>query len=240
MNLDLGDTRLIIEACKRHGCLRNQAAYILSTAYWETARTMKPVEEAYWVKNAKEWRKKNLRYYPFFGRGYAQLTWKENYKKASDVLGVDFISNPDKLLDPENAARILVQGSMEGWFTGKKIPDYITLKKSDFRNARRVINGMDKAAEIAKLAREYDADLKAAHYGLTDIIPIPQPKPQAKPEVHKPLTQSKEMILSVTGIITAITAFLEKVDGSTVALILGALALGFMANRLWARIKDDR
>lgn len=238
MNLDLGDTRLIIAECKRYGCLRNQAAYILATAYWETARTMKPVKEAYWL--SEEWRRNNLRYYPHYGRGYVQLTWKANYKKAGDVLGVDFLSYPDLLLEPENAARILVQGSMEGWFTGKKISDYITLKKSDFRNARRVINRMDKASEIAKLARQYDGDLKAENYGLTDIIPIPQPKPQAKPEVHKPLVQSKEMILSVTGIITAITAFLEKVDGSTVALILGALAVGFMANRLYARFRDDR
>lgn len=238
MNLDLGDTRLIIAECKRYGCLRNQAAYILATAYWETARTMKPVKEAYWL--SEEWRRNNLRYYPHYGRGYVQLTWKANYKKAGDVLGVDFLSYPDRLLEPENAVRILVQGSMEGWFTGKKISDYVTLQKSDFRNARRVINRMDKATEIAKLARQYDGDLKAENYGLTDIIPIPQPKPTAKPEVHKPLVQSKEMLMGVSGLITAITAFLEKVDGSTVALILGALAVGFLANRLWARWKDDR
>ncbi|MGV2975691.1 glycoside hydrolase family 19 protein [Roseibium alexandrii] len=238
MNLDLGDTRLILAECKRYGCLRNQAAYILATAYWETARTMKPVKEAYWL--SEDWRRKNLRYYPWYGRGYVQLTWEANYKKAGNVLGVNFIADPDKLLEPENSARILVQGSMEGWFTGKKIPDYITLKKSDFRNARRVINGMDKASEIAKLARGYDEALKAENYGMTDIVAIPQPKPEAKPEVHKPLAQSKEMIMSVTGIITAITAFLEKIDGSTVALIMGALALGFMANRLYARFKEDR
>ena len=43
MNLDLGDTRLLIEACKTHGLLRNQAAYVLATAYHETAHTMKPL-----------------------------------------------------------------------------------------------------------------------------------------------------------------------------------------------------
>jgi hypothetical protein len=45
MNLNLGDTRLIIDACKSAGLLRNQAAYVPATAYWETARTMKPVRE---------------------------------------------------------------------------------------------------------------------------------------------------------------------------------------------------
>ena len=40
MNLDLGDTRLLIETCKTHGLLRNQAAYVLATAYrdWETEK----------------------------------------------------------------------------------------------------------------------------------------------------------------------------------------------------------
>lgn len=33
MNLDLGDTKLLIETCKKHGLLRNQAAYVLATAY---------------------------------------------------------------------------------------------------------------------------------------------------------------------------------------------------------------
>ena len=59
MNMNLGFTHLIVEECRKFGCLRNQAAYILATAYWETARTMHPVVEAYWL--SEEWRKKNLR-----------------------------------------------------------------------------------------------------------------------------------------------------------------------------------
>lgn len=236
MNLELGDTRLIIEACKQYGCLRNQTAYILATAYWETARTMEPVVEAYWL--SEQWRKENLRYYPFHGRGYVQLTWEANYIKAGKVLGIDFVAEPDRLLEPDNAARILVQGSMQGWFTGKKIADYITLQKSDFRNARRVINGMDKASEIAKIARDYDTALKREGYGVDD--PDPKPEPTAKPTVHKPLTQSKEIIGSITAIIAAITALFEQIDSNIVAVAMIAAGMGFLANRLYARWKDER
>jgi putative chitinase len=179
MNLDIGDTRLIIDECKAYGCFRNQAAYILATAYWETARTMKPVKEAYWLSEA--WRKKNLRYFPWYGRGYVQLTWKDNYVRATNELGIDFVARVDNALEPGPAAKVLVKGSMEGWFTGKKIGDYVTLQKSNFRKARRVINGTDKASEIARIAQDYDDALKAEGYGVTDLRPIPQPKTTRKP-----------------------------------------------------------
>lgn len=160
-NLNLGDTRLIIDACKQAGLLRNQAAYVLATAFWETARTMKPVREYGGEKYLR-----SKKYYPYVGMGYVQLTWRENYEKAGKNLGVDFVSNPKLLLEPRYAAPILITGMKEGWFTGKRLDQYITLSKSDFTGARRIVNGTDKAAEIAKLARDYDAALKAEGYGV--------------------------------------------------------------------------
>lgn len=154
---------------KRYGCLRNQLAYILATARWETAQTMKPVVEAYWL--SEQWRAKNLRYYPWHGRGYVQLTWKSNYMKAGKKLRMDLTTDPDVVLRPEIAAKILVTGSMEGWFTGKCIPDFITLQRSDFVGARRVINGTDKAQTIARLAEKYDAALLAEGYGEEPATP---------------------------------------------------------------------
>ena len=100
------------------------------------------------------------------GMGFVQLTWRRNYEHAGKKLGVDFVANPKLLLKPEHAATILVLGMDEGWFTGKKLSDYITLQKSDFTGARRIVNGTDKAAEIARIARAYDADLKAEGYGV--------------------------------------------------------------------------
>ncbi len=165
MNLTLGDTQLIIAESKSRGVLRNQLAYILATAYHETAHTVKPVKEAFWIKNAEEWRKKFLRYYPWYGRGYVQLTWDYNYKKAGENLNLDLTTDPDVVMQPEVATKILVVGMIEGWFTGKKLSDYITITKSDFVGARRIINGTDKASTIAGYAKEYDTDLKAIGYG---------------------------------------------------------------------------
>lgn len=167
VNLKLGDTQLIITKAKKHKLLRNELAYVLATAYWETARTMKPVREAFWL--SEEWRRKNLRYYPWYGRGYVQLTWKSNYELASKKLGYNFLVNPDDVMLPNYSAEILVLGSKEGWFTGKKLSDYITLNKSDFVGARRIINGTDKAKEIAEIAKQYDIALEASGYGVEEV-----------------------------------------------------------------------
>lgn len=166
-NLTLGHTDKIISIAKAEGLLRNQLAYVLATAYHETAHTMQPVKEAYWVKNAEEWRRKNLRYYPWYGRGFVQLTWEKNYIYAGEQLGMDLTTDPDSVMDPNVSAEILVRGSRDGWFTGKKLSDYITLQKSDFKNARRIINAMDKADLIAGYAKDYDAALKKLGYGET-------------------------------------------------------------------------
>lgn len=159
MNLNLGYTQELIKACKAAKLLRNQAAYVLATSYHETAHTMKPVIEAYWL--SEEWRKKNLRYYPWYGRGFVQITWEANYKRAEKELGAAFTKDPNLALRADLAAKIAVIGMIEGWFTGKKLSDYMTLQKSDFVGARRIINGTDKAAIIAGYASEYDNDLKA-------------------------------------------------------------------------------
>lgn len=163
MNLDLGYTRKLIDAAKARGLLRNQTAYLLATSFLETAHTMKPVVEAYWLSEA--WRKKNLRYYPWFGRGFVQLTWEENYLRAEKELGVAFTKDPTLALDPDNAANIAVLGMQEGWFTRHKMADYIDLQHSDFFHARQIINGMDRANDIAVMAQQYDKDLRAIWVG---------------------------------------------------------------------------
>ena len=157
MDLSIGDTQLIIKECRNYSLSRQEAAYVLATAYWETARTMKPVREAYWL--SETWRRDNLRNYPWYGRGYVQLTWEYNYEKASAKTGVDLIENPDRAMEPSTAATVLVIGSKEGWFTGKKLSDYITSEKKDYRNARRIINGTDKANTIAVIAEQYEGAL---------------------------------------------------------------------------------
>ena len=160
MDLKLGDTRLIIDACKKRGLLRNQTAYVLATAYHETAHSMRPIRELGGEKYLK-----SKPYYPFVGMGYVQLTWKHNYERAGKKLGVDFVKNPKLLLQAKYASPILVIGSAEGWFTGKCLADYITLTRSDFTGARKIINGSDRARLIADIAIRYDGLLKQEGYG---------------------------------------------------------------------------
>jgi len=140
--------------CRAQGlALETQIAYVLATTMWETNRTFKPVIEAYWLSEA--WRKRNLRYYPYYGRGFVQLTWKNNYKKYSDILDVDMLREPDIALRPNVALFVLVHGFKTGTFTGRKISDYINEEKTDFIKARRCINGSDKAHEIASIAERF-------------------------------------------------------------------------------------
>ena len=140
--------------CQAQGIgLNTQMAYVIATTEWETAKTFKPVREAFWL--SESWRKKNLRYYPYYGRGFVQLTWKNNYQKYSDLLGTDMVKNPDLAMDSNVALFVLVHGFKTGTFTTRKITDYININKTDFLNARRCINGMDQASKIAALATKY-------------------------------------------------------------------------------------
>jgi len=147
------------------------AAYALATAYHETANTMQPVREAFWL--SEDWRRRNLRYYPYYGRGYVQLTWKANYERADKELGLGgrLLANLDLAMDPEVASRVMVKGMEEGWFCADKSGVRHTLKRhvsstgestvAQYTEARRIINGTDKAAKIAGEAMKFQAALKA-------------------------------------------------------------------------------
>lgn len=135
-------------------------AYIFATTYHETNKTMQPVREAYWL--SEDWRKRNLRYYPWYGRGYVQLTWEENYRKMGALLGIDLLSNLDLAMDPAVAAAIMFEGMQRGDFTGKKLADYFSNDADDPVEARRIVNGTDKAELIASYHREFLRDLRNA------------------------------------------------------------------------------
>ncbi|MEM1123822.1 MAG: glycoside hydrolase family 19 protein [Bacteroidota bacterium] len=126
---------------------RNKLAYIIATAYWESK--MQPIKERRARAGTKLYDIQN-RYWltGYYGRGFVQLTWERNYEKMSKFLGVDLVNNTDLALNPRYAARILVYGMMNGSFTRKKLSDYINSGKQDFFNARKTVNGTDKAAII--------------------------------------------------------------------------------------------
>ncbi len=79
--------------------------------------------------------------YKYRGRGIgAQITGYDSYKKYSDLLGIDMVSNPDLAMDVNVGAKILVLGFTDYPFTGYKISNSINGKKVDFLNARRTVN----------------------------------------------------------------------------------------------------
>jgi hypothetical protein len=125
----------------------------MATVQHETANTYKPVREAFWLSEA--WRRQNLRYYPYYGRGYVQLTWLDNYKKYRDILGKDLVGNPDLALDPSIALYVLVHGMANGIFTGRRLGQYVNVNRTDFVGARKVINGTNQDHHIANLAQQW-------------------------------------------------------------------------------------
>lgn len=133
-------------------------AYIMATVYWETDQTMQPIREGGGINYLKA-----KSYYPWYGRGYVQLTWKANYAKFRDrvlkLYSVDIIAAPDLAMKPDVACFILFEGMLNGEFTGKKLADYFGSGAPDWWNARRIINGTDRAGEIAAIAKQFYADL---------------------------------------------------------------------------------
>lgn len=143
----------IITNARAFGFCASQIAYILATVQHETGNTFAPIREGFTVSDV--WRARNFRYYPYYGRGYVQLTWFNNYQKYSELLNLDLVSNPDRAMRPDIALFILLHGMKYGTFTGVSLNNYTRGGKTDFVNARRVINGMDCANLIAGYAQKW-------------------------------------------------------------------------------------
>lgn len=78
--------------------------------------------------------------YKYRGRGFAQVTWKTNYRNLGEHLSLDLVANPDLALEWDAALRSLFFGMRNGWFTGKKLADYTRAGAFDYESARRIIN----------------------------------------------------------------------------------------------------
>ncbi len=149
-------------------------AYVLATAFHETAATMQPVRETlaasdrtaiarleeafaagrlgsvrtpYWRPDAdgRSW----------LGRGLVQLTHRRNYEAMSEVTGIDLVSDPGRAMQMPVSVAILIEGMRRGSFTGRKLDDYFGPGRTDWVGARKIINGNDRAELVARHARAF-------------------------------------------------------------------------------------
>jgi putative chitinase len=123
-------------------------AYLLATSLHETAAKMWPITEL----GSQEYLQ-GKDYWPYIGRGLIQLTWEDNYRRASALLGLiddrDLVDHPEIALDSMISARIAFRGMAEGFFTSRKLGDYFNDDTDDPINARQIINGNDDDELIA-------------------------------------------------------------------------------------------
>ena len=149
-------------------------AYMLATSYHETDKAMQPIEE-YGKGRGKPYGQK-LKHsrkpytHPdklYYGRGDVQLTWYENYELMGKLLGIPLLEQPELALDSEISAKIMIEGmtkgkSNRGDFTGVSLENYFNGTKDDPVNARKIINGLDKAHLIATYHYKFLTAIKNA------------------------------------------------------------------------------
>jgi hypothetical protein len=163
----------ILKGLHRFNIPRSWAAYVLATAFHETAQRMQPVREGLNASDA--WRRRNLRYYPWYGRGHVQLTWEDNYRKADRELGLGgtLLANADRALEPDISVEIMIRGMIEGWFSGdnrgrhtleRHLTNRDTATRAQFQQARRIVNLMDRNDLIAGQALHFQTALTNAGY----------------------------------------------------------------------------
>lgn len=138
----------------------SEYAYILATIKHETADTYLPIAEYGKGKGRAYGTIDPITGKAYYGRGYVQITWKWNYAKLGKLLGIDLVNNPDLAMQKDTAWNILELGMSKGLFTGKKLSDYINDAKCDFYNARKVVNGLDRASLIADYANKFRKALR--------------------------------------------------------------------------------
>lgn len=168
MNLSLvqkTNALLILLVAEKFGVTdHKQLAYILATAMHESG--LVPIKEKEDKKRGKVWAWQSKYWNTgYYGRGFVQLTWKANYQKFSDLLGIDLVSNPDLVLEPIYAAFIIVKGMRDGNFTGRKLADFtytynpnldVDNSTQSLYAARTMINGyVEDQAENVKKCYDY-------------------------------------------------------------------------------------
>jgi hypothetical protein len=145
-----------------------------------------------------------------------QLTWKTNYQKAARLLGVDLVGNPEKALEFDTAYLIAARGMREGWFTGKRLSDYISNEDIDYLGARAIINGSDRATQIADYAKNWELAIRKSQQQIPAVVPPPAEVQQDAPgsfslsSVGSHFDEAKETVEKVQEVAGGVTSFVGK------------------------------
>lgn len=125
----------------------SQQAYILATAYHETnlGQWMREIwgptkaQKTYGHRLGNRSDDEGKKYK---GRGFVQITGRNNYEKYGNIYKEDFLKHPELVEGYPMAAKILVQGLAKHGFTGKGVLSDLGFDGNfDFFNARALVNG---------------------------------------------------------------------------------------------------
>lgn len=185
----------VLDGLQDRGISDAQAAYILATAHHESDH-WKTLQE-YASGAAYEGRRDLGNSVPgdgkrFKGRGLVQITGRRNYADWGNRLGVDLLALPELAATLQYAVPILIDGMGLGTFTKKRLDRYVNDTRRDYVEARRTVNGLDRAAKIAGYAEAYLKALAAAGGVASrrsrppDARPEPTPTPAPAPKPAAP------------------------------------------------------
>lgn len=198
-------------------------ANALAQGYHETGGKMWPIEEIGRGKGKKYGVPDPVTGGIYYGRGDIQQTWADNYKRVDKELGLtegqSTYRNPHNMLDPDISARAMYIGMVEGWYTGKKLPDYFNGTRNDIFNARDIVNG-DKnlipkwsgGKKIGTLIEGYHKHFLAAleaSYRPLEVVP-PAPAPDEPEPVVKVTRVPMELIIRSAGRVVSVEVKIEQ------------------------------
>lgn len=258
-------TEELLAAWKLYGDGDNRKlAYILAGVFHETGGKMVPVREGFASSDAgarravkklfDQGRIKTNYALPvngvsYYGRGRIQNTWIKNYTALAERFGAPLVADPDLLLrDGALDARVTVVGHLEGIWTGKRLDAYFNGNTSDPKNARRVVNGTDKASLIATYYEAFLAAIKEAEKVEASKLPNVEARPPEvtveaatpdKPDLKKDQTAIGGVLAGlggIGGVAAVLQPILQGVSSPWAFLAFALVAVGaFMV--LTGRVK---
>jgi hypothetical protein len=86
---------------------------------------------------------------------------------------LNLLLDPEMVKTPEIAYALMSHGMRtgKGFANGHRFPNYFSAARTDYKNARQMVNGHDHAADIAAIAARFEAVLLSAR--------VTPPKPAA-------------------------------------------------------------